>query len=76
VSDRVAQALVNRLEQLSSAALRSGADPSAVARLLESASLATLHGVSLAYLCDEPPLEVVAAGVQERPVLTRLLDAA
>ena len=75
MSDRVAHALVNRLEQLSSAALRSGADPSAVARLLEAASLATLHGVSLAYLCDEP-LHEAPTLVDAPPVAARLLDAA
>jgi 2-methylcitrate dehydratase PrpD len=74
MSDRTARVLVNRLEELSSAALLSGADAAAVARLLESASLATLHAVSLSYLCEEPLHEVTA--VAQRPVLTRLLDAA
>jgi hypothetical protein len=75
MSDRVAQALVNRLDELSAAALRSGAEASAVARLLESASVATLHAVSLAYLCDEP-LHEVTAPVEAPPVAARLLDAA
>jgi hypothetical protein len=77
MSDRVAQAMVIRLEELSSAALRSGAEASAIARLLESASIATLHGVSLAYLCAEPPLHEVAAPVRTLPpAAARLLDAA
>jgi hypothetical protein len=76
MSDRVAQSLVTRLDELASVALRSGADASAVARLLESASIATLHGVSLAYLCVEPPLHEVVALPEARPAAARLLDAA
>lgn len=68
--------MVIRLEELSSAALRSGAEASAIARLLESASIATLHGVSLAYLCVEPLDEVAAPVLQAPPVAARLLDAA
>jgi hypothetical protein len=76
MSDRVAQSLVTRLDELSAVALSSGADASAIARLLESASIATLHGVALSYLCAEPLLEVVPPVVRQPPVLTRLLDAA
>jgi hypothetical protein len=75
MSDRVAQSLVTRLDELSSMALRSGAEPAAIARLVESASIATLHGVSLAYLCAEPRLEL-AAPVEAPPAAARLLDAA
>jgi hypothetical protein len=76
MSDRVAQSLAIRHDELYTAPLRSGAEPSAIARLLESASIATLHGVALSYLCVEP-LHVVTAPV-EAPVAgaARLLDAA
>jgi len=76
MSDRTAQLLTARLEELSSLALRSGAAAPAIARLLESASVATLHAVALDFLCGPPPVQEVRAPVAARPTLTRLLDAA
>jgi hypothetical protein len=76
MSDRTAQLLTTRLEELSALALRSGASAPAIARLLESASIATLHAVALDFLCGPPPVQEVRESVAERPLLTRLLDAA
>ena len=75
MSDRTPELFAARLEELSSVALRSGAAAPAIARLLESASLATLHAVTLDLLCGAPVQEVRTLPV-ERPVLMRLLDAA
>jgi hypothetical protein len=75
MSDRIPQLLAARLEELSSVALRSGAAAPAIASLLESASVATLHAVALDLLCG-PPVREVRALVAERPVFMRLLDAA
>jgi hypothetical protein len=68
--------LTARLQRLSSAALRSGADAPAIARLLEAASVATMHAVALDLLYVEPESAAPLRRVVERPALTRLLDAA
>jgi hypothetical protein len=62
VRDAVAMSerIVRALDDLTSVAVRSGAEAPAITRLLESASIATLHAVALAYLYDEPRLEFVA----------------
>jgi 2-methylcitrate dehydratase PrpD len=73
--DRTPQLLAARLEELSSVALRSGAAATAIASLLESASVATLHAIALDLLCGAPVQEVRALAL-ERPVRMRLLDAA
>jgi hypothetical protein len=67
-----------RLEELSSVAMRSGAAAPAIARLLEAASVATMHALALELLCGPPVQEPsdVRPLVVDRPVLTRLLDAA
>jgi hypothetical protein len=68
--------LTARLQRLSSAALRSGADAPAIARLLEAASVATMHAVALDLFYVEPESAAPLRRVVERPALTRLLDAA
>jgi len=71
-----AHTLTSRLEKLSSVALRSGAAAPAIARLLESASVATLHAVALDLLCGEAMPEALPRRLEERPAAARLLDAA
>jgi hypothetical protein len=70
--------LTARLQQLSSAALRSGADAPAIAQLLEAASVATMNAVALDLLCGEPEAVATPRRVAERPrtAVARLLDAA
>ncbi len=59
-SERTARVLSARLDALASALMRSGARPDDIARLLELASLATLHAVSLDLLSERPPLTAAA----------------
>jgi 2-methylcitrate dehydratase PrpD len=75
MSDRTAQQLTTRLAELSSVAMRSGAAATAIASLLESASVATMHAVALELQCGAPVREVPALA-PARPTLVRLLDAA
>lgn len=75
MSDRTAQMLTTRLSELSSVALRSGAAPTAIASLLESASVATMHALALELQCGAPVQEAPALA-PARPTLVRLLDAA
>lgn len=74
MSDRT-QLLTTRLDELSSLALRSGAAAPAIQRLLESASIATLHAVALDLLCG-PPVQETPAPAGRRLTIARLLDAA
>ena len=75
MSDLTAASLVARLEELSSVAVRSGASAAVIARLLESASVATMHAVALDLLHSKPP-QMERAPVEERPAVAALRDAA
>lgn len=71
-SERTARLLSQRLEDLAGALERSGASNEAVGRLLELASVATLHAVQLDLLTQRRA-ERIWTGVEERhPVLERL----
>ena len=50
MSDLTAESLTVRLERVSSAALRSGAFPEAITRLVESVAVASTHALALELL--------------------------
>ncbi len=68
-SERTAHLLAARLEQLASALERSGADATAVARLLESASLATMHAVSLDLLTSARAAGIWREAAERHPAV-------
>jgi hypothetical protein len=75
MGDGIADVLTARLEELASAAERSGAAAPAVARLLEAASVATMQAVAL----DARTVaagDTSAAAETHRPVLSDLREAA
>lgn len=72
-SDRTARQLATRIEELASALHRAGAPVEASARLLELASLATMHAVSLDSF---PPRRTVAAAAEPIAEPVRLRSAA
>jgi hypothetical protein len=76
MSDRAVELLTTRLDALSSAAIGSGADAPVIARLLEAASVATLHAVALDLLRRPQPAPAVQAPPAKRLSIVRLLDAA
>ena len=53
MSDLTAESLTVRLERVSSAALRSGAFPEAITRLVESVAVASTHALALELLDRE-----------------------
>jgi hypothetical protein len=59
-SERTIRILTARLEELGSVLQRSGASPDAVGRLLEAASVATMHAVRLELLSADRAREVWA----------------
>lgn len=67
--ERVAQRLAGRLEELARACERAGAPREPVGRLLESASVATMHAVSLEYLTAERAAGIWTDAVERHPVL-------
>jgi hypothetical protein len=67
--ERVAKALTVRLEQLAQIAERSGADAPRVARLLEAASVATMHAVALDLMSAPEARAIWRAAIGEHPVL-------
>jgi 2-methylcitrate dehydratase PrpD len=69
MSDDTSASLAARLEELSSVAVRSGASSAAIAQLLESASVATIHAIALDLFHSEL-MEV------ERPPFRRRLTIA
>jgi hypothetical protein len=69
--ERVAQALTVRLEQLAQIAERSGADAPRVARLLEAASVATMHAVALDLMSAPEARAIWRAAIVEHPVLAQ-----
>jgi hypothetical protein len=76
MSDIAARTLSARLEALASAIERSGASPSAVARLLESASVATMNALALDALTGRATAPAVTHRADELPAVAELRDAA
>jgi hypothetical protein len=75
-SERTAKLLALRLEELACALERSGAPPEAAARLLESASVATMHAVSLELVTSQRAAAIWNDASQRHPVLASAsLDA-
>ena len=74
MSVSTAGSLAARVDDLSSVAVRSGASTVAIARLLESASVATMHAVALDLLYGTPP--PVERPAEEPTAVAVLLDAA
>ena len=70
MADRIVGVLTARLEELASAAERSGATADAVARLLEAASVATVRAAAL------EARRTRVAGKTRRPALADLREAA
>jgi hypothetical protein len=76
MTDIAARTISARLEALASAVERSGASPSAIARLLESASVATMNAVALDALRGQAAVPVVTHRAEELPALAELREAA
>jgi len=76
MGDRIARVLGARLEELASAAERSGAAGPVVGRLLEAASVATMHAVALELLTDTAVRDIRRDVEERHPVLSELRDAA
>jgi hypothetical protein len=76
VSDLTAASLTIRLERVSSAALRSGAAPTAIARLVESAAVASTHALALELLDREGVQSDPASAEEPLPAATALRLAA
>lgn len=68
-SERTARLLSQRLEDLAETLERSGASTKSVARLLELASVATLHAVQLDLLTADRATRIWDGAVQRHPVL-------
>jgi hypothetical protein len=68
-SERTARLLTRRLDELAVALERAGAPPEPVARLLELASVATLHAVSLGLLSAERASGIWDAAAERHPAL-------
>jgi hypothetical protein len=68
-SDLTARRLSLRLEELARALECTGAPPSAAARLLEPASVATMHAVSLDLVTSERAEEIWGDAARRHPVL-------
>jgi hypothetical protein len=67
--ERIAHRLAARLEELARACERAGAPREPVARLLESASVATMHAVSLELLTSERAAGIWNDAVERHPLL-------
>ena len=67
--ERIAHRLAARLEELARACERAGAPREPVARLLESASVATMHAVSLELLTSERAADIWTDAVERHPLL-------
>ena len=76
MGDRLAWVLAARLEEVAAAAERSGAPQAVVARLLESAALATTRAVALDLLTEGAAREIWRDAETRHPVLAELRDAA
>lgn len=69
-SERTARLLALRLEELARALERAGAPAGAAARLLESASVATLHAVSLELVTSKRAAAIWNDASERHPVLS------
>jgi 2-methylcitrate dehydratase PrpD len=69
MSERIARVLSARLEELAHVAERSGAAAPAVARLLEAASVATMHAVALDLLTAAQAKAIWHDAAERHPVL-------
>jgi hypothetical protein len=76
MEDRIARVLGSRLEELATAAERSGAAAPIVGRLLEAASIATMHAVALELLTEEVARDIWRSVEERHPLLAQLRDAA
>ena len=74
-SERTARLLALRLEELARAVEGSGAPPDVVARLLELASVATVHAVSLDLLTSERAESIGTDARDRHPALRELRPA-
>jgi hypothetical protein len=68
-SDLTARRLALRLEELACALERAGVPEGAAARLLESASVATMHAVSLDLVTSERAADIWDDATRRHPVL-------
>jgi hypothetical protein len=68
-AERTERMLITRLEELARTLERSGAPPEAVARLLESASVATMNAVALKLLSAEAADDIWRRATEEHPEL-------
>lgn len=68
-NDRVERLLTYRLEELARAVERSGAPPDRVTRLLELASVATIHAVTLEFLSAERAEAIWQQARERHPAL-------
>jgi hypothetical protein len=73
-SERTARILSGRLEELARALERAGAPPESAARLLEAASVATLHAVALDILTTERAAEVWREAAERHPRIAQLRE--
>jgi hypothetical protein len=67
--DRIALRLAARLEELALACERAGAPREPVGKLLENASVATMHAVNLQWLTVERAAGIWTDAVQRHPLL-------
>lgn len=75
-AERTERMLITRLEELARALERSGAPPESVARLLESASVATMNAVALNLISAEAAEDIWRRAADRHPELAPLRNAA
>ena len=75
-SERTQRVLIARLEELARAAERSGASQAAIARLLESASVATANAIALDLLTNELAESIWTDAARRHPQVEPLKRAA
>ena len=71
-AERTIRLLTQRLDELATALERSGAPSEGVTRLLELASVATMHAVALELLTHERAAEIWTAAVRRHPALRKV----
>ncbi len=69
-TERIERILVARLEELGSVLERSGAPAGSVARLLESASVATINAIALNLLSEEAANAIWRGAAERHPELS------
>ncbi len=69
-TERTERILVARLEELARVLERSGAPAESVARLLESASVATINAIALNLLSEEAANEIWSGAADRHPELS------